>query len=286
MLFASAKDLERTERLLSGFISAYSRTEKVAKPEEPKLDTAAPLKQLFSFAGMGQAEVRTFLLKLGLAGFIIVFLSLVLQKPILILGIFPLLGLSYMLLRGLGFKRAEHFEKDYTAFLLSLASGVRTGLDPIVALTSSDKLFPSTSELGKELLKLKSSIEQGLSEEECIRRFASTINHPDTQLFRTAFILARKEGSSLSSCLQRLARVTRQRQSFRRKIRSAVAMQKLSAFGIAACTVVIGLIQFSANPQALSDAFAHPIGSKVMILGISLVCAGLFWMLNLAKSRI
>ena len=183
-------------------------------------------------------------------------------------------------------KRTLSFERDYPALLLSLASGVRTGLDPLAALCKTKELFAEDSEMKQQLEGLGRSIERGDSEEDAIRSFASDIPHPDLKLFRTAFILARKEGASLAECLQRLARVTRQRQSFRRKVKAAVAMQKLSAVGIGICTLVIAAIQASTNPAALQTALHDPVGSKVLMAAVLLVATGLAWMLLLTRSRL
>ena len=184
------------------------------------------------------------------------------------------------------FKRAEGFERDYSTLLMSLASSVRTGLDPLVALCEMRHLFSEGSEMKQELIRLSEFIEKGGRENEAIALFAATIMHPDIQLFKTAFIIARKEGSSLASCLQRLAKVTRTRQSFRRKIRTSVAMQKLSVFGIAGCAIIIGLLQCLSNLQVVLRALAHPLGFKALVFSVSLIVLGLTWMLNLAKSRI
>ena len=119
-----------------------------------------------------------------------------------------------------------------------------------------------------------------------VSRFAETINHPDLNLFRTAFILARREGTSLADCLRRLARVTRQRQSFRRKVKAALAMQKLSAIGIALCTVVIGLIQFLSNPEAINSAMEHPLGSKLLLAGIVSIVSGFAGVMSMARSKL
>lgn len=183
-------------------------------------------------------------------------------------------------------RRREAFERDYTAMLLSLASAIRTGLDPLVALASDSKnYFLLTLRFVRSWENYLRTLNEVCKEDEAVRKFRQTINHPDVQLFRTAFILARKEGSSLSECLQRLARVTQQRQSFRRKVRSAVAMQKLSAIGIGLCTVAIGGIQFVTNPDALSTAWNHPVGSKLLLVGLGLVGAGIGWMIKMASPK-
>jgi Flp pilus assembly protein TadB len=181
---------------------------------------------------------------------------------------------------------AHDFERDYPAFLLALASSIRTGLDPLQALIESAKLFNVDSTLSRQIEKLKKQIEQGSEESTPIADFASSISHPDIALFRTAYLLARQHGSSLAECLQRLARITRHRQSFRRKAKSAVAMQKLSAFSIGACAILICLIQSLANPKIVFEAWANPLGQRLLIIGIVLIIFGLVWMMRLTKSRI
>lgn len=184
------------------------------------------------------------------------------------------------------FRRAEEFERDYPALLVALASSVRTGLDPLLALVSARELFASGSVLRGELDRVAEEIERGVPEDRVIGAFGAESGHPDVQLFRSAFLLARREGSSLGECLHRLAKVTRQRQSFRRKIRSAVAMQKLSAVGIGACAVFIGFFQSVTNPAGLALALEHPIGRSALIGGLGLMLAGLVWMFRLVKARI
>ena len=182
--------------------------------------------------------------------------------------------------------KAAAFERDYPVLLVALASAVRTGLDPLAAVIESARLFPPDSPLRAELDQLRRGIERGATEEGAIARFGEASGHPDVKLFRSAFLLARREGASLGECLHRLAKVTRQRQSFRRKIRSAVAMQKLSAFGIVGCAFVIGVFQWVTNPSAVSLAAAHPVGSLALGGGVGLMVIGLGWMLHLVRGRI
>lgn len=194
--------------------------------------------------------------------------------------------LYYFRLVTLAWSRAELFERDYTAFLLSLASSIRTGLDPLMAFTQCGDLFPVNSILAIEVKKTTRVIESGRGEDWAFGHFASSIKHPDIGLLRAALILSRRQGSSLGTCLHRLARVTRQRQSFRRKIRGAVAMQRLSAFGIAGCTVIVGVIQGTSNPRAIRDAWQHPIGCIALAGGLGLVLFGLCWMMYMSRRRL
>lgn len=284
MFVMSQAELQRARRLLesSPAVPQLQTEEALSLEEAP----AGMVRRWFFYAGLSRVRSRAVCMRAALL-IAAVAVCAVLFKSVWLLVIAPvLLLLEYQLIRRRAFKRAESFERDYTALLLSLASGIRTGLDPLTALLEAEKLFGEDSQTRRELLKVKDAITCGLSEEAALKRFASSIAHPDLKLFRTAFILARREGSSLADCLQRLARVTRQRQSFRRKVRGAVAMQKLSSFGIAACTIVIGMIQAGSNPEAFKLALEHPLGIKLLTTGLLLIGGGLAWMLSMTRTRL
>ena len=183
-------------------------------------------------------------------------------------------------------KAKRKFEEDYPPFLIAVSSSIRSGLDPFQAICSVQTLLPAESLLRSEIEAFEAKINSGASDEEAIFSFGSSINHPDIRLFTTALLLARKEGSSLGACLQRLNRFTRQRQGFRRKARAAVAMQRLSSFGIAGCSLVIGGMQIFTNASGFSAAWNHPLGFWLLVSGASLLFTGMAWMMYLGRSRI
>jgi tight adherence protein B len=279
---SAAQDLERAELLLEGYITTASREERPEQEPDKKGFLVGACRQ----AGLSAGQRASIILRMGIYGAAALVASAVIGSIVPLSFGAAAAYAEYVIVRRKVIGRAQAFERDYTAMLLSLASAIRTGLDPLAALVELGKLFSPTSEMFKELAQFKAHVESGMQEEEAIRSFGSSIAHPDVRLFTTAFILARREGSSLSECLQRLARVTRQRQSFRRKIRSAVAMQKLSAIGIGASAVVIGMTQSAANPEGLKLALSHPIGSKVLLAGVSLIVVGIAWMFRMARARV
>lgn len=287
MFYSNSAEIQRAQILLGNReVRVDRRIEGAGVVGEPICSNMTALKNLFIFAGLTTAQQRKYILLTGIAVLAVIMLVLLVGRFIFLSLVSLPLFFALVTLKRKVRQRAEAFEKDYTAFILALASSVRTGLDPLVALTEERNLFPEQSEIHQQLSRLQGQIDRGFSEEDVVRNFAVSIQHPDLPLFRTAFILARKEGASLAECLQRLARVTRQRQSFRRKVKGAVAMQKLSSFGIAGCTIVIGIIQFTTNPDALTAALEHPMGMKLLAGGVGLVVFGLVWMLQLAKSKV
>jgi Flp pilus assembly protein TadB len=175
------------------------------------------------------------------------------------------------------------FDRDYAAFLISLASSIKAGSDPLAAVISSRSLFPEDSVINEVLVDFETQIQSGTSELEAIQRFGKNVPHPDLPLFRLAFALARREGSSLADCLHRLSRVTRNRQSFRRKISAAVAMQKFSAIGISGCSLIIVSMQFINNSESFLAAAVHDSGRYMIGAGFGAILFGLFWMMRVAK---
>lgn len=285
-LLLSKKCLHQAQTLLEpyeGVAKEHERSE--SKPSQRELIPAL-LQEKYRHAGIGKEKAAKEGLLFLAALFVCLAITISLQSllPLLVWG--GALLLLFVRLQRLTFQRAQSFENDYTALLVSLVTGVRTGLDPLDALLRTKNLFPEKSVMREELVLLQQKIDRGERELTAISTFAESVPHPDVELFRSAFILARKEGSSLSDCLQRLAKVTRQRQSFRRKIRGAVAMQKLSAFGIGACALIIAGIQASTNLQAFLDTIKHPFGIQLLVGGGTLILAGISWMISMTRQEI
>ena len=280
----TAAELARMRRLAYG--------EAFPPPSLPKnevVDTPAVAKdkltRLATLAGMSRPALSARLMISAAVSLVPIALTVSISPYLLAAAPVPFLILWVSTRRSI-IARAERFEVDYPAFLLALASAVRTGLDPIVAFVRSSALFPPDSLLRQEVEKSGIEIENGTREEDVLAKFASSIAHPDVELFRTAFVLSRKQGSSISQCLQRLVKVTRSRQSFRRKVASAVALQRLSAFGIAGCAVAIAVIQFAGNPDSFLLAMRDPIGSRFVAGGCVCMLGGIGWMLGISRRRI
>ncbi|NMC62577.1 MAG: hypothetical protein GYA55_05345 [SAR324 cluster bacterium] len=282
--FSSRDRLNRARSLIYG--SPDLNLEKASSETRPSIDEYIPyLQRKAEQAGLNPSNALLIVVNAAILSGIFVILGLFVNIKMTLLSPLPFLIYFFWIERLIA-KRTESFECDYPAFLLSLASGIRTGLDPIVALCREERVFHTNSLLKKELIHCRENLEKGMPEDKALGHFAESIAHPDIELFRIGFILARKQGSSLSHCLQRLVKVTRQRQSFRRKIASAVAMQKLSSFGIVVCAFAIGMIQFLGNPSAFSQAIAHPFGIKAIAFGAFLMSTGIVWMLSLTKRKL
>ncbi|MCB0333482.1 MAG: type II secretion system F family protein [Bdellovibrionales bacterium] len=277
---------DRLDVLLRGVVSnpqqRSSNDQLLSSVEE---DFGGYLHKLIAYAGLEPSYRRKVLLRQVVVLCIVFGVSV--ASAIYYLLILALLSpcFEFAHLKSLAKKRSQAFEADYTALLLSLASSVKAGRDPLSALLDAEEVFEEGTQIRKEVALLRASIEAHESEAVAVSKFGQTIDHPDINLFRIAYILSRQEGSALSSCLERLAKVTRHRQSFRRKVRSAVALQRLSSYGIAAVAFITLGFQAFSNTEALHKAMNHPVGIVGLSAGVVLMLTGLFWMSKVAPSR-
>ena len=206
----------------------------------------------------------------------------------------PLIGAIVVLLGGgarVVFKarvaraRTMALERDLPALLNSVASSVRAGVDPVCALTDAREYLPPLSPLVADLGRFKNALASGVDEIEAIESLFGGEKTPDLELFTRCLILSRRHGSALSEPLHRVTRVVRQRQSFRRKTRAALAMHRMSAIGIALCAVCIGGLQLATNADGVRIAMNSSMGIWSLSGGAVLVAIGLLWMLMMGREE-
>jgi Flp pilus assembly protein TadB len=82
-----------------------------------------------------------------------------------------------------------------------------------------------------------------------------------------------------------VVRTIRQRQSFKRKTRAAMAMHRMSAVGIAGCAIVITGMQLVMNVSGVKTAWESPVGKILIGVGASLIALGVLWMLRMGKEE-
>lgn len=180
---------------------------------------------------------------------------------------------------------SEKFDRDYPVFLNALATALKAGKDPVAAIEMTAQLFPRTSVLGNELHKLISALRRGLREEQALNQFAVELCNHDVSLFRAAINLSSRHGAPLTEALYRLAQVTRTRQSFRRKVNTSLALQRISSYAIFGSVCLITFAQWAANPQGFSQVIADSSGRSLLVLSACLTLTGCIWTGRLGRFK-
>lgn len=181
--------------------------------------------------------------------------------------------------------RRLQVERDLPALLTTMASSVRAGIDPITALMHAQRFFDPTSILAESISQFKRDFTAGEDEERLLRTFLKDLSNSDVELFKRCILLSRRHGASLAEPLHRVVRVVRQRQSFRRKTRAALAMHRMSAIGIGFCAIFIAGIQGVMNYSGVALAWHHPVGGTFLSVGMGLLAVGIVWMLSMGREE-
>lgn len=240
------------------------------------------LHELIEQSGCSHAKVYRTAGGIGIASLVMVAVGApFVAMSVLMVGV-TLVYLYLLKKRG---KRFAEVDRDLPALLTFLASSVRAGLDPMVALLEAPHYLPEGTVLHQAVGECASKIKAGEREEECIRSLCERVPHPDLPLLRSCLLISRRHGTSIAEPLHRVTRVVRQRQSFRRKVRGALVMHRMSAMGIALCAILISLMQFLTNYPAMMAAIRHPVGSKILMCGAFLIFVGVSWMMTMGQKE-
>lgn len=192
---------------------------------------------------------------------------------------------GWLLIRSRARARERELDRDLPTLLTSVASSVRSGLDPLAAVLMARSFFPHGSVVNQAIAEMARRCDEEGREEQAIEGWLDNFSNPDVELFKDCLIISRRQGSSLADPLHRITRVVRQRQSFRRKTRSALAMHRMSAVGIALCAIVIGGIQLAMNPQGMHEAIHHTLGARFLCGGVVLIIGGVVWMVRIGSTE-
>ena len=119
------------------------------------------LSEFLFFSGLKKRELKNKIKILILFYFFVVILGVILSSYKIIFLIPIGIILQFLTLINLTQKRSEEFEKDYVPFLIALASGIRTGLDPIVAFSKCGELFSEESLLRKKIIEFENKLTKG-----------------------------------------------------------------------------------------------------------------------------
>ena len=195
------------------------------------------------------------------------------------------LFMSWLLNRFMD-RRFKAFDTDYSPFLLSVVSLLKTGMNPIQALeTAAIELEPG-SLIKSEVHLMLERLRYGVSEEKSIGAFGEDVYHPEIELFVQALLLSRRVGGSLSDTLERLSKQVRKRQFFRDAANAAVGMQRGSIWFILMIMVGMEGYLYFVFPETITDSVKDEVGWQVWQVGFVVILLGLYWIRQVTKIRV
>lgn len=183
-------------------------------------------------------------------------------------------------------KRYNRFDSDYPAFLLSLVSLMKTGMNTMTALDTSSKGLDEESMVRQEVQLMNERLRYGVPEEKSVGSFGEDVYHPEIELFVQALLLSRRVGGNLSDTLERLAKQVRRRQYFRKSANAAIGMQRGSIWIILLIMMVMLVYLYVVYPEAITTAIGDESGWMLWQIGICAILLGIFWIRQVTKIKI
>ena len=179
-----------------------------------------------------------------------------------------------IILKALRKKRLHKFNLQLEDALGMMSSALKAGFSIHQALdeVANCDMHP----VGIEFRLLTNELRLGVPLDQALENMNRRVESDDFELVVTAIITARQTGGELSSALERVASLIRERVKIARKVHALTAMGRLQAVMIGAMPflLIIGLNHIA--PQMMQIFFNSAVGVISLIAVVVLVICGFF----------
>jgi len=178
-------------------------------------------------------------------------------------------------LRMLKKQRLAKFNEQLEDALLSMSSALKAGFSITQALenVASENRYPISFEFTLLLQELR----LGVQFDTALRKMADRMQSQDFELVAVAIITARQTGGELTSVLEELAGVIRERMRIMQRVRALTSQGRMQAWLIASVPFVLMFAMMRLAPD-LMDAFFGSVIGVIVLLGVgAMVVCGFLW---------
>lgn len=189
--------------------------------------------------------------------------------------------LPYLSLRRAGRIRDVQSQLADAMDLMSRATRAGESLDQAIALVGERSPEP----LGLEFRRCARHLQMGLSVSAAMRALVHRLPIMDIRILATTLSVHRQAGGNLALTLERMARVVRDRMSYRQQIRSVTAAGRFSAMLIATVGPLLFLYLFTFERDYVGKLLDLPLGNLMLALAVVLEIVGLVWISRLIRTE-
>lgn len=178
-------------------------------------------------------------------------------------------------LRTLKKQRLAKFNEQLEDALLSMSSSLKAGFSITQALENiaSENRYP----ISFEFTLLTQEIRLGVQFDTAIRKMADRLESLDFELVAVAIITARQTGGELTSVLEELAGVIRERMRIMQRVRALTSQGRMQAWLISSIPFVLMFAMVHLAPDMM-DAFLGSVFGIVVLLAVGgMVVLGFLW---------
>ena len=174
--------------------------------------------------------------------------------------------------RNVARRRLAKFEEQFPEAIDLIARALRAGHALTTALQLAGDELPEP--VGPEFQMLFDRQNYGMSLPDALREFAARIPLLDARFFVTAVLIQRETGGNLSSVLDNLANVIRERFKVKRQVRVMSAHGRITGWALGMLPPVVGALLFMLSPDLMSVLITDPLGNMLLAVGFGLQVIG------------
>ena len=178
-------------------------------------------------------------------------------------------------LRALKKQRLAKFNEQLEDALLSMSSALKAGFSITQALenVASENRHPISFEFTLLLQELR----LGVQFDTALRKMSDRLESQDFELVAVAIITARQTGGELTSVLEELAGVIRERIRIMQRVRALTSQGRMQAWLIASVPFVLMFAMSRLAPDLMDSFFGSFIGIVILLAVVCMVVCGFFW---------
>ncbi len=178
-------------------------------------------------------------------------------------------------LRALKKQRLAKFNEQLEDALLSMSSALKAGFSITQALenVASENRYP----ISFEFTLLLQEIRLGVQLDTALRKMADRLESQDFELVAVAIITARQTGGELTTVLEELAGVIRERMRIMQRVRALTSQGRMQAWLIASVPFVLMFAMMRLAPDLMDAFFGSLVGLIVLVAVVVMVVCGFLW---------
>lgn len=186
-----------------------------------------------------------------------------------------------LFLRHLWRQRMAKFNEQLEDALLSISSSLKAGFSINQALDGIAQ--ENRRPISYEFTLLTQELRLGVPFETALRKMSDRLRNPDFELVSVAIITARQTGGELTSVLERLASVIRERVRIMHRVQSLTAQGRMQAWLIGAVPVFLFFIMFYISPDMMKSFFSSVTGILILAAVLVMDAIGFFIIRKITK---
>jgi tight adherence protein B len=181
-------------------------------------------------------------------------------------------------------KRRNKLLLQFPDALMMIVRSVRVGVPVTQAIHIIAREQPQPT--ASEFARLGNQLSIGEALDSAILEMARHADLPEYRFFATALTLQSKAGGALSGTLENLADMIRRRVAVKERAHALASEARMSIYVLTGLPIVVGGGMAFLNPQYIGVLFKDPIGNKLLIAAVLLLCSGLGSMKFIVKKSV